>query len=182
MSKYFWLLLIGFSLMACDNFNQKKDEDTESKKKNMTTENEPDTNSNADILNNIIVHEKGGVKLSHAFLSYEDGRLVPRGNKTALSQPVFLNLMIEKGWTVQDAKVSIDASTKIETNNGELVVNAPNLFKAMLFVDESRANAIQLKARITKTRPGIAYFLINYHVWDKRGNGEVKGSYKLYIE
>ncbi len=60
-------------------------------------------------------------------------------------------------------------------------MNAPNLFKNIVSVDETNANPVLLKAVITKIRKGVDYFLITYHVWDKKGSGEVMGSYKLYV-
>jgi len=200
MKKCFLLTAFAFTLFACDNLVKKKEvksetatnkkkkkiaetdeEETQKPEKNVVEE-EIETNSDAEILNKIIVHESGGMKVSRAFLSHEDGRLLTKANKAALGEAVYLNLLIDKGWKIEDGTVSLDATEKIFTDKGETVLNAPNLFKTMPLVDESKAANIYLKATITKTRPDIDYFLVTYRVWDKRGEGEVKGSYKLYVE
>ncbi|RYF86190.1 MAG: hypothetical protein EON98_04440 [Chitinophagaceae bacterium] len=63
-----------------------------------------------------------------------------------------------------------------------MVLNATNLFKNNPTVSEADASRINLKATITKTRTDIDYFVVSYRVWDKQGDGEVKGSYKLRIK
>ena len=140
------LLLFVFSFSACNMLEKKDtstgikkkkrlaeaDEEGESikhKKKSAVIDYETETNSDAEILNNIIVYESGGLKVSRAFLSYEDGSLVPKTNRTELGKPVYLNLLVKSGWKVDDGMVSIDASEKIVTDAGEEVLNANNLFK-----------------------------------------------------
>ncbi|HEX8316463.1 MAG TPA: hypothetical protein VF609_15785, partial [Flavisolibacter sp.] len=140
------------------------------------------TNSDADILNNIIVHESGGLQVGQAYLSYEDGRLVPKSNQVGLGETVLLNLVIDKGWEIKNNQASIDATEIIATADGQIVLNARNLFKSKPTVSESDASRIFLKATITKTRADIDHFVVNYRVWDKWGDGEVKGSYNLYID
>jgi len=202
--KIILFMLLSVSYTACDMVT-KKDTDTETKKKKKIaletdeqseepsttkkkkplTENAEDVaepNSRAEILNNIMVHETGGLQVARAFLSFEDGQLVPKTNKVALNKAVYLNLLIEDGWIVQDGNVSLDASERIITDEGQLVLHAPNLFKAIPSVEETKANHIYLKATITKTRADVSYFLVSYRVWDKQGDGEIKGSYKLYID
>ena len=193
------LLLFGFSFSAC-NMVEKKDTSTGTKKKKKLAEDDEDredikqkkrsavidydteTNSDAKILNNIIVQESGGLKVSRAFLSFEDGSLVPKTNRTELGKPVYLNLLVKSGWKVDNGMVSIDASEKIVSDAGELVLDATNLFKASPAIQEKNSGNIYLKAVITKTRTEINYFIINYLVWDKLGHGEIKGSYRLFVD
>gem|GEM_PF-818283 len=200
MKRYFWLLLFPFFISSCDNLIKSKETSTETKKKALDDEEETEETkpkkkkkktveegaeewtSDAKVLNDIIVRESGGLKVAQAYLSFENGNLLPKSNTTPLGAPVYLNLVIKDGWDVQDGTVSLDATEKITTNRGEMVLNAPNLFGTRSNVNESDASRIVLKATITKTRPDIDYFVVNYHVWDKRGEGEVKGSYKLFVE
>lgn len=190
------LLLFVFSFSAC-NMLEKKDTSTGIKKKlaeddeggesikqkkKAVIDYDTETNSDAAILNNIIVHETGGLKVSRAFLSFEDGSLVPKTNRTELGKPVYLNLLVKSGWKVDDGRVSIDASEKIVSDAGEDVLNATNLFKKTPQLRKEDANYIYLEATITKTREDINYFIVNFHVWDKMGEGEIKGNYKLFID
>jgi hypothetical protein len=196
MKRYTWPLLLLFAFASCDNLVKGKNKETDTKqpessaaeradsetKKQTATKNEPDTNSDADILNNIVVHESGGLQVGQAYLSYEDGRLVPKSNQVGLGETVLLNLVIDKGWEIKNNQASIDATEIIATADGQIVLNARNLFKSKPTVSESDASRIFLKATITKTRADIDYFVVNYRVWDKWGDGEVKGSYNLYID
>jgi len=195
MKRYRWLF-ISILLASCNNTkSEKTDTSSETKKTVQASSNEENnparnvnndaaeatTNSDADILNNISLHESGGLKVAQAFLTFEDGKLLPKTNETSLGTPVYLNLLIERGWEVQSGKASIDATEIIATHDGEIVLNAPNLFKSNPTMDAADASRILLKANITRTRPDIRYFVVNYRVWDKWSDAEVKGSYKLYV-
>jgi hypothetical protein len=196
MKRYIHLLLL-LSLSACNNDGKRletrtsgstdettaktDEEHTRTQKSRSNSEEEAVTNSDADLLNSISLFESGGLKVAQAFLTFEDGKLVPKSNETSLRTPVYLNLMIEKGWEIRDGQSSIDATEIITTHDGEIVLNAPNLFKTKPVLDAKDATRILLKANITKTRPDIKYFIVNYRVWDKWSEAEVKGSYKLYV-
>jgi hypothetical protein len=199
MKRYSWPLLLLLFFAACNDHVKIKEVLPATKKSNAPVEideptntetdkinsnnpgEEATTNSDADILNNISLHESGGLKVAQAFLTFEDGKLVPKSNKTSLRTPVYLNLMIEKGWEIREGQSSIDATEIITTHDGEIVLNAPNLFKTKPVMDATDATRILLKANITKTRSDIEYFIVNYRVWDKWNDAEVKGSYKLYV-
>ena len=77
---------------------------------------------------------------------------------------------------------SSDATEIITTHDGEIVLNAPNLFKEMPVLDAKDATRVLLKANITRTSPDIDYFIVNYRVWDKWSDAEVKGSYQLFVK
>lgn len=181
MKKLLLLLPLSFcSLYSCDN-GVKTGDAKQQTKKSVTTK-EIVTNSKAVILNNILVHERGGLKISRAYLSFEDGTLVPKTNRVAVSQSVYLNLVSTKSWLLQKGTVSLDASQKIVTNKGEMVLDDSTLFKAMPPVNKSGFTHLYLQAKIIATRPDIDHFIIHYHVWDKHGDGEVQGSYQLYVD
>jgi hypothetical protein len=181
MKRYGWLLFL-ILLLSCGNLAKKEtDNSNENQEKALEAE-EATSNNGSDILNNIILHQSGGLQIAQAYLSLEDGTLVPRTNKVPLATPVYLNLLVKKGWVFRNGEASVDATEVIRTNNGELVLDAPNLFKSKPTVSQQDASRIYLKANIISTRPDISYFVINYHVWDNWGKGEVKGSYRLYID
>lgn len=201
MKRYSWLLLLLlFFFSACNDLVKSEKSNTEIKKKKALAEDESKeesvstkkkksgkaeeeatTNSDADILNNISLYESGGLKVAQAYLTFEDGNLVPKSNEASLGESVYLNLIIQEGWESQGGQASIDATEIITTHEGQIVLNAPNLFKSKPTMKEADATRILLKATITKTRPDIEYFIVNYRVWDKWGDAQVKGSYQLYI-
>ena len=195
MKRYSWLLVLVV-LSACNNNgntektssvpekekkNSEVNESNTTRKRNMSQGDEATTNSDADILHNISLHESGGLKVAQPCLTFEGGKLVPKSNESSIGTPEYLNLLIEKGWEVKDEQSSVDATEIITTHDGEIGLNAPNLFKASPTIDAKDATRILLKANITKTRPDIDYFIVNYRVWDKWSDAEVKGSYRLYV-
>ena len=65
------------------------------------------------IRNGIELNTTGNLKVSQAFLLFEDGTLVPESNEAKVNQPVNLRLIIEDGFTENNGKVEIGASEKI---------------------------------------------------------------------
>lgn len=138
-------------------------------------------NSKAQTLNNIRIHESGGLLVTRSFLTDENGNLVKAGNVVAEGEAVFLNLVIKEGWIAEKGKVSIGATQTITTEDGEPVLSSPDLF-AGTAIPEDRAGSLQLKTIITKTRPETKDFLVSFRVWDKLGAGELRGQYRLSLE
>jgi len=175
--KYF-LLLIGVSLLysGCAN-NDKKNKETK------TDSSKPKTTSNSKIkILNDIELESNGVNVLQAFLLYDDGTLVPKTNETGVGKPVKIRLVIDNGWKEQDGKVSIGASEKIETSDGEIVLDEKDLFTAMPTINAEDAKFITLTANISRLDKLYDYFLVSFRVWDKNGTGQITGNYKLYIK
>jgi hypothetical protein len=186
MKRYSCFLLLVLVISSCEisvksKPNEPEVKGTKSAKDNKQEKTDATTNSDADILNNIELFQSGDLKVAQAYLTFNDGNLVPKDNKVPLGETVNLTLAIEGGWEVRDGQSSIDATEIISTDKGEIILNAPNLFKSKPTLDEVDAKRVFLKATITKTRPDIQYFMINYRVWDKWSDAEVRGSYKLYV-
>lgn len=164
-----------FIISACNNSSKtKSSSETKDKadKKESTTQ----------VLNNISVKTEGNVEVYRAFLSYEDGSMVPSSNKTALGKPIYLNLNITEGWKEENGEVSLGASEKISTDNGTVILEAPDLFSNMGSSKAGDAKFVRLKALINNMSGPIEYFVVDYKVWDKKGDGVVKGSYRFYVE
>ena len=138
--------------------------------------------SSSKIRNGIELTTKGNLKVSQAFLLFEDGSLVPASNQATVNQPVNLRLIIDKGFKEENGKVEIGASEKIETNSGEVLLDEKDLFSTLGEIESARAEILTLKAVITRVDKLYDYFLVSFRVWDKKGDGEVTGSYKLYLQ
>ena len=138
------------------------------------------TNSKATILNDIIVHEAGGLTIARAYLSNANGNLLPAGNTVAGGDTVCLNLVVAQGWIAENGQVALGARQSIVTGQGEPVLSSPDLFNGTK-VGESQAGHVQLKAVITQPRSDTQSFLVRYRVWDKNGTGDVRGSYRLHL-
>lgn len=140
-----------------------------------------DLNTDSKIRNGIELQAKG-LEAEQAFLTFEDGSLVPEGNKTTTNQAVKLHLIIS-GWKEENEMVFPGASEKIETNDGGLVLDEPDLFSTYdaTGIKRDDAKSIYLSATITKMEKLYDYFLVSFRVWDKKGDGEITGSYKLHL-
>lgn len=134
------------------------------------------------VRNNIMLQEKG-LKVSQAFLVFEDGTLVPEANEVSIKQKVVLRLVVEDGYKVENGKVYIGASEKISTNTGKVFLDEKDLFVAYSDgVSKEDAQYITLSAVITGIDRLYDHFMVSFRLWDKRNNNEVTGSYKLYIK
>ena len=146
-----------------------------------TADNKP-LSKGSKIRNGIELKTTGNLKVSQAFLLFEDGSLVPSSNEAKVNQDVNLRLIIEGGYTQNNGMVEIGASEKIETSTGQVLLDEKDLFKDLGEIEAARAEALTLKAVITRLDKLYDYFLVSFRVWDKKGNGEITGSYKLYIQ
>ena len=106
---------------------------------------------------------------------------MPKSNKVQAGQKVKLMINIEEGWEVDNGKVALGAFEKVETDTGEILLDAEDLFEGKeLNADD--ANIITISIRLPEMEQQFEYYLVSFRVWDKNGKGEVKGSYKLYME
>jgi hypothetical protein len=190
MKKMIWAPLALFMILsACNNtvstadpdFSTSKDEKKKDKDDDRNTEDD-NTETKTQVLNDISVETEGSVKVYRAFLSYESGDLVPSSNVTAPGKPIYLNLNITKGWKEEMGEVSLGASEKISTDNGTVLLDEPDLFQNYKSVSADDAKFIKLKAVVNNLSGPIKYFIVDYKVWDKNGDGVIRGSYKFYVE
>ncbi|HKH60384.1 MAG TPA: hypothetical protein VKA49_06110 [Flavitalea sp.] len=150
-------------------------------KQEPSSDNKP-VSKGSKIRNGIELKTTGDLKVSQAFLLFEDGSLVPSSNEAKVNQEVNLRLIIEGGFTQTNGMVEIGASERIETSTGQVLLDEKDLFSNLGEIEAARAEALTLKAVITRLDKLYDYFLVSFRVWDKKGNGEVTGSYKLYIQ
>jgi hypothetical protein len=139
---------------------------------------------NGALISNGIDITASGVKIKSATLKLDGGAKVPDDNVVNLNQKVYLVIELEDNWTIAEGKSFIGASEKITTSKGYEVLNAADLFKdnTLTGFDPNDTKYIQLDAVITKNDPSISYYKVDFRVWDKKGDAEVKGSYKFYIQ
>jgi hypothetical protein len=144
--------------------------------------NEDEHKSKAQVLNDISLETEGGIEVNQAFLSYENGDVVPSPNITFLRKPIYLRLNLIKGWKEEMGEVSLGASEKISSDNGTVFLDEPDLFQKYKSLNADDAKVVQLKAVINSMSGPIKYFVVDYKVWDKNGDGVIKGNYKFYVE
>lgn len=168
-------------LSACNNTAPTADPDfSSSKKESKNEKNDEPANdkeqNKTQILNDISIETEGGVEVYRTFLTYESGDLVPSSNVTSLGRPIYLNLNITKGWKEETGEVSLGASEKISSDNGTVFLNEQDLFQKYKSISADDAKFIKLKAVVNSMIGRIKYFVVDYKVWDKNGDGIIKAA------
>ena len=178
-------LFLTVILSACNNTVATSDYGLSSKKETKDEKSDKEVKEDkaqTQVLNDISIETEGSVEVYRAYLAYESGDLVPSSNVTSLGKPIYLNLNITKGWKEEMGEVSIGASEKISTDNGTVLLNETDLFKNYTSMSADDAKFVRLKAVINSKSGPIKYFVVDYKVWDKKGDGVISGSYKFYVE
>ena len=190
MKGIIWTFLtVTVILSACSNTStDSKNLSSEKEKKSdkigtsNNSKKEDEQKSKSQVLNDIVLETAGGVEVNQAFLTYENGDVVPSPNITSLGKPIYLRLNLIKGWKEEMGEVSLGASEKISSDKGTVFLDEPDLFQKYKSLSADDAKVIQLKAVINSMSGPIKYFVVDYKVWDKNGDGVIKGSYKFYVE
>lgn len=134
-------------------------------------------------IRNGIQFKAAGLKVEQAFLQKEEGPLLPADNKIELKEKIKLRLVLS-GWKDKDSLVSVGATQKITTSTKVVLADDGDLFAkdSINTLTLNEARYINLSVVIDGIDELYDYFLIEFRVWDKKGGGEVAGSYKLYLK
>jgi hypothetical protein len=173
-------LLLFFLLKACSNGTNTRAHQADSIAPPPYGEQAIDRRGN--ILNNIVLEKVNGFEITSAFLADEKGNLIHPQNIIPTGYPVFLTIRVQEGWTVYKGFVSPGATQTIFTHNNEPVLQSPDLFANIPRVKKEDAGTLRLKTLITATRSDIRHYTIRFRVWDKKGEGEITGHYRLRVQ
>ena len=185
MKKATIFLFLAGILFSCNNSGNKTDKSTGTDKLQNTNTTTASDNANtpaSQVLNGIELEPRGGLKVQRAFLSFESGDLLPDNNQVLYGQQVKLNLNLD-GWEATDGKVMLGASEKITAADGTVLLDNADMFADNTSgLSEQDAHFITFSATVEKTATPSPYYLVSFNVWNKKGSGAVKGSYKLYMQ
>jgi hypothetical protein len=172
MRSYLFLLALVILFMSSCEVTVKKNDGKETVKEK----------SNSKIKNGIVV-TSNNIKVEQAFLLFEDRSLVPEDNTVSVNQTVVLRL-IATGWEEKDGKVFLSASEKVETSEGDIVLNESNLFaKYTDGIDAKDARYISLNVVITAVTKLYDYYRVSFQVTDNlKPDNVITGYYKLYLK
>lgn len=175
------LLVLAIIFASC-KFQCQVGKDADKQNSNNSNNEQTTSNGGAQLLNNINLSAKG-VQLNRAFLATENGDLISSANTVPLGEKIVLTIM-SQGWKSEGGKSYIGISQIISTNTGATVLDTGDMFAKY---DETGINAeytnlLKLKAYITETKPEIEFFKVDFRVWDKKGDGEITGSYRFYVK
>lgn len=164
-----FLLLIVFTISSC-----------EIKTNAPSGKKETASKSGSKFRNGIQLKETG-LKVEQAYLVNEEGSLISNENKIDVNQKVILKMLMG-GWKEEAGKVYIGAKEKLTTSEGNIILDTDDLFiDYPEGVSAADAKIITLSAVITKLDKPYDFIVVEFRVWDKKGGGEVTGSYKLYL-
>lgn len=139
---------------------------------------EDNTTLNGAIIKNNIEVDVKGVKVKEVYLVDADYNLLTE-NKAGIGEKIYLVVRMDTGWVKENGMSFIGASEKILTSAGRVVVSADDIFKEqeLTGLDAKDSKVISLSALITQADPGINDFEVQFRIWDKKSDGEVKGKY-----
>jgi len=175
------MIILG-SLLAICNFSCSPGDKKEGVK-TKTVSSKDNTTLNGAIIKNDIDLDVTGVKLKEAYLTDADSKPLTE-NKAGVGEKIYLVIKMDTGWVKENGKSFIGASERILTPAGRVVVSADDIFKDQetTGLDAFDTKEISLSALITQADPGLNNFEVQFRVWDKRSNAEVKGKYKFNLK
>lgn len=134
------------------------------------------------IIKNDIVLDAKDVKVKGAYLVNEAHTPLNK-NEIALGKKVRCVIILDSGWTKYNGVSFIGASEKILTDDGRVLLDEADLFKdnTESGVSAMDAEVLSLSAYITEKVPGIDTYKVQFRMWDKKGSGEVTGSFKFKV-
>jgi hypothetical protein len=122
------------------------------------------------------------IQLKKAYLRFVDGKEVPQDNKVAIGQPVDMWLEID-GWKQEQGRSYLGVSEKIVSSGMEHVFEEPDMMATHPEgASAEDAKLINIRAVVNTMDKQYDYFLVTFRVWDKKGDGEISGSYKLHVQ
>ena len=175
-------LILAGVMLASSNFNCSVGDNKSGIKTKTVTSND-NTTLNGAVIKNDIELDVTGVKLKEAYLVDADYKPLSE-NKAGVGEKIYLVIKLDTGWVKENGKSFIGASERILTSAGMVVVSADDIFKDQeaTGLDAADTKEISLSALITQADPGLNNFEVQFRIWDKRSNGEVKGKYKFSLK
>ncbi len=145
--------------------------------------NKGDSKENKSKIKNGISLQSKGINVEQAFLIKEDGSLLPDDNKIKVNEKIRLRL-IATGWSEKDGKIFLDASEKMETNEGTVFLDEKDMFRDYSDgLSPEDAKYITLSVVITQIDKLYDYYRVSFQVKDKNDpQRSVEGFYKLYMQ
>jgi hypothetical protein len=179
-TKWMPLLLMAALLTGCKFQCSVGNNGTDTKEVSST--NEPGPTGGARIENDIELDAQN-VRVTQAYLT-DENRNVLESNAVGLNENIYCTVRLDTGWTKYGDKSFVGASEKIMTEDGNVILDVPDLFKEYTEsgVSAEDAKVLSVSAVITKKQPGVDNYKVQFRMWDKKGDGEVKGSFKFKVK
>lgn len=181
--KYFTILL-AFSLATfCGCNNGEKTATPTTKTGDSSTEKPKSTETNdtkSQYLSGVNIETTGGLKVIRAFVSSVDGEVFSKEVMAGSDQKVILNINLD-GFREEDGMSFIGAAEKITASDGTVILDEADLFSKYTEtgMNSNDAKFVRLSAVINGNINSNSFYTVTFSVWDKKGKGELTGSYKI---
>jgi hypothetical protein len=133
-------------------------------------------------IRNGIQLKTNGVLVEQAFLTYEDGSPVDESNTTTLNKKIKINFIVQ-GWQEQNGQVPLEASEKVTTSNGKVVMHEKELFSkgGMKVLSAVDAQFPRLTVEVSGMNKPHEYYLVSFRIWNKGTDQWIEGEYKFRL-
>ena len=123
-----------------------------------------------------------GVVVEQAYLTYEDGSLVDEANTTTLNKKIKINFIVQ-GWKEVDGQVPLEASEKVTTSDGDVVMDEKELFSkgGMKVLSPVDAQFPRLTVEVSGMHKAHKYYLVSFRIWNKASDQWIEGEYKFHL-
>ncbi|CAL1518729.1 hypothetical protein [Chitinophaga sp. MM2321] len=136
---------------------------------------------NIKIRNGIQVEANGGLIVEQAWLQYASGPLVRDGNIINVGEKIKIHLIIQ-GWKGMNDVISIGASERITTDEGQCLLEATDMFADYATLSLQAVQKISLSAVIDNIDRLVDYFKVDFRIWSKMyREQEITGYYQFHI-
>lgn len=133
------------------------------------------------IRNNIQFTTMGGIEVEQAWLQFAEGGFIRTDeNLINLDQKIKLHI-ISTGWTGANNLIKIGASEKITTDENVEILNVADLFEQYDFLPLETVRKISLSAIISNVDEIVNYFQVDFRIWNKNQEQEIRGFYRFII-
>lgn len=145
---------------------------------NFSTNEEPAKKPYRKIRNGVTLNTKALV-VDQAYLTFEDGSLVPEGNQVSYGQKITLHIVIRNGWKSEDDSLSLGASQKVVTETGMTLLDNKDLFDGYGYVSAEDSKLIRLSVTTAVGSGLFDKYFVSFKIWNKETVQEVTGKYQL---
>jgi hypothetical protein len=179
-SFFYSFLFVSMFLVSCEFKCQVGDATTKEEKDG---EYKPVSKEGALLYNGIEV-KTNNVKIEKAYLVYRDnGELIDETNFVDMKRGLKLLVLVESGWKETETGVSLGASMRSTSEDGEELLNKRDMFEGAGSFSATDSKIIGLSLYFKEWAPRTPVTINTiFRIWDKNSDASVEGSYTIHTK
>lgn len=137
------------------------------------------------LLYNGIKLKTNNVVVNKAYLVNRDstGEMIDEDNFIDIRKGVKLIVIVDSGWTKTENGVSLGGSMKAVTEDGETILDMPDIFKGVKYISPQDAKVLGLSLYFTSTATRKPVTInVAFKVWDNNSSAYVEGTYTVHTK